>query len=226
MRLVWRPIGQWPGEFTRDRAIPSWGLGETVVIRDLLKEVEHLDPVTPEVVVQIATVGGSNDFRIDGELKVHAVLSHPGVIVGFETKKLGVLSLACDRWRSARGTQWNKTDVLANLRGVSLTLTALRAVERYGVGTGRESYQGWAAIGPGTIAVGPAKMSRREAAELLAEAGQTSTLAFDPATTGIWAHNVHAAFRLAAKEVHPDAGGDEAAFKRLVEARDVLISAV
>jgi hypothetical protein len=43
----------------------------------------------------------------------------------------------------------------------------------------------------------------------------------------IWAYDVadevHQAWRIAAKAAHPDAGGDPATFRRLTEARDLLL---
>lgn len=183
--------------------MPSWTLNELSVVKDLLREAELLQPTSSEVVVQIA-VGGDSDFRVDGSLKVHAALSHPGVIVSMETAKMGTLSMACDRWRTRSGNQWNKSDCLANIRAVTLTLTALRAIERYGIGTGTEQYRGWAAIGPGSIELGPGKMSRTEAMKTMAESLGLPADAYVQFTNPVLVN--------------------EEAFKRLVQARDILLA--
>jgi hypothetical protein len=44
-----------------------------------------------------------------------------------------------------------------------------------------------------------------------------------PAAVQLTCDEIHQAFRRAAKTVHPDAGGDEQAFRDLAAARDVLI---
>lgn len=224
MRVAWRPVQQWPGELSKNRQMAPWGLTEGIVIRDLLKEVERLEPTSLDVVVQVAAMGGDSDFRVDGELKTRAFLRHPGVVVTIETSKLGTLSMACDQWRGSRSSSWDKVDVLANLRAVSLTLTALRAIERYGIGTGTEQYRGWAAIGPCSIALGP-QVETMTADE--ARAVFDRLLRDGPSGGSVFPARIHpemvdAAFKLAAKRAHPDAGGDPETFRRLVMARNLL----
>lgn len=225
MRVAWRPVQQWPGELSKNRQMASWGLNEGAVIRDLLKEVERLEPTSVDVVVQVAVMGGDSDFRVDGELKTRALLRHPGVVVTIETAKLGTLSMACDQWRGSRSSSWDKVDVLANLRAISLTLTALRAIERYGIGTGTEQYRGWAAIGPGSIALGSQveTMTVEEAARFLIKHGKFDDGDSTPVKNLLESDVVvDAYYRAAAKRLHPDAGGDPEMFRRLVMARNLL----
>jgi hypothetical protein len=75
-------------------------------------------------------------------------------------------------------------------------MTALRAVDRYGVSRHGEQYRGWTAI-----EAGPSTAARAEAEALLARYGGE---------------------REALKATHPDRGGSEEAFRKVQDARRIL----
>ena len=105
-----------------------------------------------------------------------------------------------------------------NVRAVALTLQALRAVDRWGATTG-EQYRGFAALGAGDpIAMGTG-MTVDEAARLLWEHG----CAEGEMTVERARKHASSLFRAAARANHPDRGGDPGTFRRLTEARDLLI---
>ncbi len=144
------------------------------------------------VVFQIALAEA--DIRRDGKPRADARPAHPGVILAFDSK-FGPLSYPCDTF-----TTWED-----NLRAIALALECLRTVDRYGVTRRGEQYQGWQCLtGPG------AKMTREAAIELLKQFREKDGSLED-------------AYRNALGKLHPDRnGGDEAPFKRLQEAADVL----
>lgn len=98
----------------------------------------------------------------------------------------------------------------------ALGLEALRKIDRYGLGSGHEQYRGFQALPPATPMGGPLTVD------------QAITILHD-ANPGRWDWDdpdaVQQAWRAAAKTHHPDAGGDPAVFRRLTDARDVLIGA-
>lgn len=200
MRLIHRPIDQWPGELTRNRSSSPFSATHHQTVQLLEREVRALTGTSAtEVVIQVAL--REQDIRLDGQPKANArSMEHPGVIIAFETRKLGPLKFSCDRFH-----HWDD-----NLRAIALGMESLRRVERYGMGTGTEQYRGWQAL-PAGMALGPAKMTYEQAQTLLRElSGWVGDL------------DVDAAYRIAAKNVHPDAGGDPEQFQRLQEAKKLL----
>lgn len=209
MRYEIRPLGQWDRPVTDPRASSARFRADWNSTLDLLiREVDMLDGSL--VVLQIDVEDG--ELRRDGMLRANARVGFPGVKVSF-TSRHGPLTYATDAyeqryWNDLPGWQ-------ANIRAIALALEALRAVDRYGVTTSGEQYRGWTAI-----ASKPALMTREQAAEFLAHwAGLGTTLGlFDG-----YPNAVQAAYRAAAKRVHPDVGGDPDLFRRLTAARDLLI---
>lgn len=98
--------------------------------------------------------------------------------------------LACDRWQT----------VQENLRAITLHIEALRAVERYGVGTIERVLEGYAL---------PASSS--------VERPWWQVLGVSEFATQ---DEIQAAFREKAREVHPDRGGSTDAMAALNQARD------
>lgn len=155
-----------------------------------------------------------DQIRIDGGLRSDAKVDHPGVILTIETRQLGSLIYETDRY----GRRWNADQAAwkENLRAIALGLEALRKVERYGIARRGQQYAGYRELGSGIpLAAG---MTVEEAARFICAN-----------TDGDWHDDVEAdpsfalsLYKDAAKLLHPDAGGDPAAFKRLSEARDVL----
>ncbi len=101
----------------------------------------------------------------------------------------------------------------------TLGLEALRKVSRYGIGEHGEQYTGWKAL-PSGIAMPATQMSKEDAARLLAsEAVMTGDSPDDvirPWGQGGKGYDVllrdpeeaRKAYKLAAKSLHPDVGGD------------------
>lgn len=88
-----------------------------------------------------------------------------------------------------------------NLRAIALSLEALRAVDRYGVSKSGEQYRGWRAI---PMSTDPA------------EAIQTTDQA--QAVLDAFGNDLRRAIR----ETHPDHGGDETEFRKVIRARELL----
>lgn len=205
-RIVFRPIDQWPGDLTanRNRRTSPFQAGWSATTVLLVGEVEKLGHA-PELVLQVAA--GEEAMRLDGGLRASAQPEHPGVIVSFPSKH-GPL-----RYHTDVFTTWQ-----ANVRAIALGLEALRRVDRYGIGRRGEQYTGWKAIGSAPVAVGSAPMTVDQAESLLLSAagwpGRIDSRA-----------SAESAWKAAARKCHPDVGGDPAIFRRITEARDVLIGA-
>lgn len=169
----------------------------------------------------LQVVASDRDLRLDGQLRADARVEHPGVILTLETKKRGTLVFSTDRYQAAAWRRERQAGWQANLRAIALGLEALRTVERYGIAETGQQYAGYRELGSGT-ALGPATVVETitvdEAARLLAEH------AFDEpdAWQDVLARGPDAAYRIAAKRHHPDAGGDPDVFRRLTLARNLL----
>lgn len=134
--------------------------------------------------------------------------------------KLGAVSIPCDAFDgNRRSPAWQ-----ANVRAIALGLEALRRVERYGIAPRGEQYTGWKALPPSSVALGAA-MTVDEAARLLCDATMDE-VGEDPRDVSRVASLATALWREAAKRHHPDVGGDPDLFRRLTEARDLLLKMV
>lgn len=214
--MIWRysPIDVWPGALRPDRARRSsnFRVGWDKALRDLEHEIAMLagEDATPTIRLAL----DATDIRRDGLPRAQAKPRHPGVIVEFDTPDLGRLSYASDVYADS-GYHWVLQGWRANLRAITLGLEALRAVERHGIGQGREQYQGFKAIGAGTPMGGAEpQMSRADALTILAEGTDLppAAVADDPA----------AAFKLAAKRWHPDVAGEHDRWVRIEAAYRLL----
>ncbi len=207
MDATFRPLEDWPKEGfephrsrERSRFDSHW---QTTL--DLLRyELVRLG--ADAVVVKLAL--GDRDIRRDGYPKANARPDHPGVVVEWQIGEAWYRRAAekYDRWQD-------------NIRAVALTLEALRAVERWGAVSG-EQYEGFRL--ELEAASGPASSPEWEAARLIANAGgyekhEDILLVKDDPDFRI------SCYRRAAKRLHPDAGGDPEEFRKLQEARDVLL---
>lgn len=147
-------------------------------------------------------------MRLDGMLRAHVQPQHPGVAISFQSK-FGPLRYATDayesRWKGAM-PGWK-----ANVRAIALALTALRAVDRYGVSKRGEQYTGWKALpaGSGTI-FGTADAAEQWMFQRYRELG------LGPA------QNLTVVYRKLARRLHPDAGGDPTDWDKLDRARQLL----
>ena len=236
MKLTYRPIDTWPGELTTDRK-PSQFTGDWRSTLEVLeREVGHLTDTDhryyhPSAVLQLALP--EHAIRQDGQIRSGAKPpEHPGVILSIDGRD-GPLRFACDRfessWKGTRAEAWRH-----NVRAIAFGLEALRKVERYGLGRGTEQYVGFQALPPagGTgiamPAAGPATtMTLDQAAQLLFAEGKTvidSTNPFEATDLLASPELASSYYRSAAMRHHPDAGGDPAIFRRLTEARDLLLA--
>lgn len=181
---------------------------------DLLdRELNHLGATAAFLQVELTN---SSDVRVDGLLRAHAKVTHPGVVLTVETRRLGTHSYPCDRFGQRSWMPDPKPAWQENLRAIALGLEALRKVERYGIADRGQQYAGFAELGSGTP-MGSGAMTVDEAAELLGtESGVGSERLLDDPK------RVASAYRVAAQLHHPDAGGDPEMFRRLTEARDLL----
>lgn len=214
MRLVARPIDQWPGKLRSDvsRAMPTFTASWSSTVELLEREVDMIAARgVSEAAIQLAIY--ESDLRLDGWIRANARPAHPGVIVAFESR-YGPLRYHTDYFAS----NYEMAGWQANVRAVALGLEALRRVDRYGITKDGEQYKGWNALPPGTPM--GAAMTVDDAARFIAE------------HSGWWPEEVGAlidqpevmldAYRTAAKRLHPDTGGDPDLFRRLQEARELL----
>lgn len=209
------PILAWPELLTSDRrrstfTAPWSGRGyeswqtDNSTLGILSRELFYLDG--KHVVMQIAV--RDKDIRLDGQVKANArTAEHPGVILTFDSKH-GRLSYPCDRY-----DHWQD-----NVRGIALSLEALRSVNRHGVTRHGEQYAGSRQIPSSTGGVG--EMTPTLAAEVLVDAedrgGDAADLLHDPQAVKYTYHN-------AAKATHPDRhGGSGERFQIIERAKAVL----
>lgn len=133
--MTLRPIEQWPLTFTKNRRRSQFSATWSATVKQLDTELRHLGHGrrAPSV-LQIAM--REQDFRLrDGMPRANAVPEHPGVILNIESRH-GDLSYPCDTF-----TRWQD-----NLRAITLGLSHLRTVERYGITQTGQQYRGWQAI--------------------------------------------------------------------------------
>jgi hypothetical protein len=188
-----KPIGLWTDPLTpADVRRPSpFKVAYEKTLDLLFREAGMLDAT--RLVLQVDLT--ASQIRHDGLPKAGARYgSNPGVIVSFDSR-YGPLRYATDAY----------TDWRANLRAITLSLEALRAVDRYGVSRRGEQYRGWTAITAGS---GAGLFSTRNEAETwlrkaAAEEGIDSWSSWDSLCKAL------------TKRLHPDAGGSDELFKRL-----------
>ena len=214
MTFTVRPLDSYPQPETRDRRHSPFGASWTQTVDLLDREANMLG--APQVILLIDVT--ERDCRLDGWIRASARPASPRVVVALDTRDHGPLRYSCDRFHDWRD----------NVRAVALGLEALRKVERYGIASRGEQYRGWQALPPAT-AMPATTMTPEIAAGFLIEHGEPPDCAA-PARPdelldlpdGDRADVVAGYYRRAAKRLHPDAGGDPAAFQRLTEAVEAL----
>lgn len=177
LQYVFRPIPIWPSP-TSNRRYDQFKVSYKRTLEDL--EYEILTLHGRNVVFGVGLT--ERDIRLDGLPRANARdFAHPGVEISFDSD-FGRLVYATDQFYDWQG----------NVRAISLSLTALRAVDRYGVSKRGQQYAGYAQLAAG----GPDPDRGRM---LVERAG------------GI---------REALRRHHPDQGGLEADFVDVVAYRD------
>jgi hypothetical protein len=189
MRLVARPIDQWPGPLTPEdrRTFSQFTASWADTVNLLEREVGYLAGSEAVVVMQLAVT--ERDCRLDGWIKANARPVHPGVILAFDSKH-GPLRYSTDVHKG-NGYGGKLPGWQANVRAVALGLEALRKVDRYGIARGGEQYRGWKAIESSTTSRADSK------AFLFGVAGESSPSELDE----------RAIYRKALIVAHPDHGG-------------------
>ncbi len=200
-RATFRPIDNWPRPETSNRKGSPFKTGYQNTLDLLFFEMVKLGAT--DVVVQIDVE--ERELRLDGWPRSDARPRSPRVIVSLESKH-GPLMYPCDRF-----LYWQD-----NLRAIALALEALRKVDRYGVTTHGEQYKGWRAL--------PAP-NNGDGFQSIEQAATFIALHCDylPLEIGGSHRTFRDAYRMAALKLHPDRnGGDDAGFKRLQQAREVI----
>lgn len=193
LNATFRPLTQWPGAKTygkRKRA--PFRAGYVKTLDDLERELRHVK--ASSVTIQIDL--DPKDIRNDGWPRSSARPKSPGVVLSFVTPS-GPLSFPCDTYDA-----WED-----NLRAISLSLAALRAVDRYGVTKHAEQYRGFKAIGAPGAENG---MDRQQAVDFIRNWGGAEGTIED-------------AFRRAARVLHPDVStGSHEQFVTLGKAMNIV----
>lgn len=182
MDIQYVPLTRWPGEVC---PAPRRGVfrASWASTMDLLRG-ELWQIGAQNTVLQLFL--GPNEIRRDGMPRSDAKPSRPGVILSFRSRGKD-LSFPCDRY-----CDWKD-----NVRAIALSLQALRAVDRYGVTRRQEQYTGWAAL--------PNPDSPRP--DGLAILVRASGMSAEDVV-----RNPTAAWKSAAKVLHPDRGGKASDF--------------
>ena len=191
LNAIFKPIIDWPTKKT-----PSHARGRSRFKVTYAKNLEDLERelaaiTARSVVIQLYLE--SKDIRNDGWPRSSARTFDPGVILTFQ-KGQDVVSMPCDTYQT-----WEQ-----NLRAITLTLHALRMVSDYGVSAHGEQYKGF------TCLEAPKQESKRDLAVRF---------------IATWAdvrnedviHDLDGSYRLAARRLHPDSGGNHDMFVQLQE---------
>ncbi len=228
LNLTFRPIDVWPRQLTvkrqPSRFESSWSATQAL----LEKEIRALKRSSPtariDAVVQLAVPAGA--IRQDGGLaKGRQAPEHPGVILSFEGADRPY-RFACDQFTS-RGYRNTLDGWQTNMRAIALGMESLRRLDRYGIAAGGEQYVGFEALPAGrAMPAGGNTMTVQAAAEILAAEAIDPAVSATPIFTAaeLLSQPVArvSAYRMAVRRLHPDQGGEPAAFVRLNTARDVL----
>lgn len=198
-----RPLDVWPREHARHHRRSPFSSSWSATVDLLDRELHHLNARNAVILVDCP----ASDIRVDGTMpKASARVGYPGVVVAFDSVH-GPLKYLADEF-----SHWQD-----NVRAIALGLEALRRVERYGITSRGEQYTGWAQL-PSGIDAPAGRMTVEEAAAFIAEHARCPVDGVRSAPT--------TAYRVAARRLHPDTGGDEREFQRLQEAKRVLDEAV
>ena len=198
-----RPISTWPGP--RRPANARNGSPFRAGYPDTLNKLEYETGKLRAKNIVIEAGFGFGDIRSDGLPIAGRRPSDPGVILSFESTH-GPLRLPCDYFE----------DWTANLRAVTLHLERLRLASLYGVGDFGEQYKGWLRLEAGAPVVETAMTAEAAARMIESRSGVSrARILADPVT-------YTAAFRLGAREVHPDRGGNAEHWNDLQRAKAVL----
>jgi hypothetical protein len=169
-----------------------WKTAERLEISDGLQRLEgELRRLNARGIIISSNLQTTSDGR--PYTRQSKMLADPGVAVYF-TIKGKALALACDKWQSAA----------ENMAALAGHIEAIRASDRYGVGTVEQAFAGYKAL--------PADTARDWRQVFGFAEGSTPTR-----------DQVTQAHRRLAREQHPDAGGSNVAMAHLNRARDYAL---
>ncbi len=200
------PIDCWPQQPTRQRKSSPFYTNYIKTLDDLERELKHLK--AKDVLIQ--AFFGVHQLRNDGWPRSGESPKQPGVILSFQTAN-GPLSFPCDTYQ-----HWQ-----TNIRAISLSLTALRAIDRYGVTRRAEQYQGWKKLEapsdqPFATKEDAARFIVVQSADVEADLSLCPDMIRDRELRA-------AAYRVAASKLHPDKPtGSHELFVRLQAAMRLL----
>lgn len=199
LQYVTRPLSDktWlkPGRGQPSRFDSNWPSTQALLEREIrLLKGKNL-------VIEVDVREG--DLRLDGQLKAKAKASSPAVRIAFDSMH-GPMLFQCDRYS---GGPWNNKmeSWQHNVRAITLTLEALRAVERHEAINSGQQYTGFKAI------EGPKVMTHVQAHRVVLDLidGDKTDLQTD--------------WKRARRNAHPDRnGGDQTRWDELMEAGKVL----
>ena len=214
MRYVFRPLGAWPGPSTpqhqrRSRATFRASWQNTLDL--LARELKHLGAKNVAILADFR----ERDLRLDGMPRGDArAPQHPGVRIAFDSRH-GPLTYATDEYE-----YWQH-----NVRAIALALEALRAVDRHGVSKTGQQYRGWAQLEAGPSA--PFSSLDDAAAFVVKHSGEHADGGDLMVAPGVVDGDMLTRlYRLAARRLHPDGGGNDRDFMRLQQAKAQLEKAV
>jgi hypothetical protein len=102
VRLLFRPIDEWPAPFTTNRKTPQFSATWSDTLEILERELTHLG--ASEAVIQVDA--DERAMRLDGGLRADAKVGHPGGILSFETRKYGPMRYFTNQF--GNGSRWAK----------------------------------------------------------------------------------------------------------------------
>lgn len=140
--------------------------------------------------VKNITLSTNVSLRLDGRPRSDERPADPGAAIYFSFKGKATV-LACDTY----------TEVADNIAALAAHIEALRAIERYGVGTIEQALAGYKALPADTAA------------------NWRAVFGFPKDSRPSW-DQVDAAYKALAKQKHPDIGGTEIEMAHLNRARD------
>jgi hypothetical protein len=201
MRCVFtfRPIVNWPHQKTQRPKPSAFRVNYDETLDLLDKELRMLG--VRKAVIQVDLP--ESKIRLDGLPYAGARPEYKGIILSFESKygPLRYMTDVFDSWQD-------------NLRAIALGLEALRKVDRYGITKKGEQYTGWKQL-PASIDIDGCDVHK--AAEFLSRYSgyEVQAILKDKA----WFKE---AWRIAARKLHPDKGGDKDNFSLLTKIKKLF----
>lgn len=203
MDTKFKPLKEWPREKTKYQTHAPFKAGFSSSLDLLRTELRRMGTKTLVVCADL----DERQIRNDGFIRSDARPDYSGVRIYFDSK-YGDMDMCCDKFKN-----WQD-----NLRGIALTLHRLRTAELYGcVSAKGEQFAGWAQLPAPDQDKSGAFPNTESAAGFLQ---QHSEIACEEILAAQSVYKL--AYRLAAKKLHPDAGGNHDDFTRLQEAAKLL----